>query len=376
MGVLHQLATQLRHPIIGLMALVCLIVMCIDWATYTRMGSIDILITCIFLTLTLSVPFKPIPFSYALAILSALYFLIPHALQGPNILECAWLALAVLGCSLQHWQSMPIIVSVSTCALLGDHFYTGFSGNTILVCASLLVSGISGCFLRYHHSYQQLLEQTQHAEQLRTRQEEQLRLARTLHDDVAGSMSYTIALCRDAERTSDSRQLRIRLSEIARVTSASLTQLRTNVIVPLTESNDTSLIQATQMSTNHKHGYTELCQLILMLNHRLSAAGFDGMIRCTSNLSDEIADYVSRVLNELCNNILKHGKHTYLITVAQHADSVMIIASNTIAKTGDTPTDGTKHGLRFLKSEVESRGGILCTQADDGEWQTRIVFPI
>lgn len=383
MGMTHRpttrpprLSQRIDHPVISIMTLVCVIVTCIDWSTYTHMDSIDTLITCIFLALALCVPFKPVPFSCALATLSALCFLIPHALQGPSILGCAWLALAVLGCSLQYWQSIPIIVAVAACALFGDHFYSGFSGNTVIICASLLVIGASGCFMRYHQSYRQLLEQNRQAKQLRAKQEEQLRLARTLHDDVAGSMTYTLTLCRSAETMDNPQQLRTILAEIAHATSASLHGLRTNVIVPLTESNGMSRAHAEQSTTSSPTSYADLCQHILRLNHRLSTAGLDGMIRCTNNLNGGTADFVSRILTELCNNILKYGERSYLITVSATADSVIILATNTIAETDIRNTNGTNNGLRFLKSEVESRGGTLYTQVDDDEWQTHIAFPL
>lgn len=363
-----------KHPVIAIIALFCVALTCLDWLTYTHLSLMDTLVSALFLALTVCVPFAPVPVGCTLAGLSFLHFLLPYAVQGPNILWSTWLALLVLGYFLNYRLSAPIIVVVAASPLIGDHLYAGFSGDDITRCGSLIVAGIAGCFTQYYLSYRRLLEENRNAELLRRKQEERLLLARDLHDDIAGSISYALALCRTADDPNDFDQSQHIVQEISRTLTASLAQLRTAIIPPLIQCDDAMQTHCDGSQSEIKRGYAGLCQQMLSLDRRLSRAAFDGTIRCTVDLDDDTADCVNRILTELCNNIVKHGRQSYLIIICTAGESVQILSSNVISEPSNATHPG--NGLRLLTADVESIGGTVQTHIDDGEWTTRVTLPV
>lgn len=380
----RHFSTHVKHPTVLMMTLLCAIGMCFAFSRFAQPSTLDICIFYSFFILTLFLPFQPSIISCILSICSIIFFLFPSsvfpsAMLEMSVLFCSGLALATLAYFWNYLISLPIIVEISASVLIAGYYYDGNSRNTFSIFAIIFFTGACGCALRYWKAYKHLLQQKERAENLQIKQAQQLNLARTLHDDVAGSISYVIALCNTVDSMDDAKDIREVIEKVSQTLSESLASLRNNVIAPLTQGNlpeaemPMNKDNTSMNSTNSTNGYPALCQRISTLNLRLAEAGFDGIIRCTSELDDAMSEIIAGILTELSNNIVKHGQKSYMITITSTDLEVRIFASNTIAPIMKQDQPG--NGLKFLQDEVRSHGGILETYEDEGEWVTNITFP-
>lgn len=77
-------------------------------------------------------------------------------------------------------------------------------------------------------------------------------------------------------------------------------------------------------------------------------SGFNGTIHVSGEATDESANLVNICLTEICNNILKHGTHSYVVRI-RFGERTTLVASNEIAA-GEAQPDSAHHGLEMLES--------------------------
>ena len=113
-----------------------------------------------------------------------------------------------------------------------------------------------------------------------------------------------------------------------------------------------------------------LCQNVLRQPALLEQAGFNGTIHVSGEATDESANLVNICLTEICNNILKHGTHSYVVRI-RFGERTTLVASNEIAA-GEAQPDSAHHGLEMLESRLHDLGAAMTVSEEDGIWTLAI----
>ena len=202
-------------------------------------------------------------------------------------------------------------------------------------------------------------------------QAKQIHLVRTLHDDIGGSLSYALLLCRNAQAETDPDTLRTSLETITQTVESTLADLRTNIITPLSASTPASTAISRNVDESTTTGScARLCQNVLRQPALLEQAGFNGTIHVSGEATDESANLVNICLTEICNNILKHGTHSYVVRI-RFGERTTLVASNEIAA-GEAQPDSAHHGLEMLESRLHDLGAAMTVSEEDGIWTLAI----
>ncbi len=343
-----------------------------EWVIVWRaLSPIETAISWLFLLLTVAIAWKPIVFSVVLCAVSAIIFMLPVTVHMPTIFWGTWLALGILGAKLRPRLSIPIgaLIAVSTAIPI---VFRGqpITANTMTFACSFLLATFAGMLLRRHREYMRLKTIEQH-------QHEQIQLLSTLHDDVAGSLSYALLLCRNAQHSPAEPAAQSALPTICATLEETLQMLRTRVIAPLLAS---ATVDAYDDEHDSSNGYAKLCQNMLRQQRRLDAAQFTGAITCTGEPESQLASAVSSMLTELCNNMLKHGTGSYTVQITfANPTAVSIVAVNDIRADEHDETSHssqpTHHGMAMLKARVEALDGTIAMENEDNTWMTTIIIP-
>lgn len=94
------------------------------------------------------------------------------------------------------------------------------------------------------------------------------------------------------------------------------------------------------------------------------------MIHVSGAATDESANLVNTCLTEICNNILKHGTHSYVVRI-RFGERTTLVASNEIAA-GEAQPDSAHHGLEMLESRLHDLGATMTLSEEDGIWTLAI----
>ncbi|WP_155803915.1 hypothetical protein [Bifidobacterium choerinum] len=257
------------------------------------------------------------------------------------------------------------MVAASTATLTMYQQQMTTASAVTFVC-SFLLANIMGIMLRCNRKYTQM----KYAEQ---RQGEQPQLLSTLHDEVAGSLSYMLLLCRSMQDSPGDSTTQTPLPTIIATLEDTLQTLRNHVITPLSANTAAALRDDSHNPTN---GYTQLCQNIIKQQHRLETAHFKGSIICTSNPESQLANVVNSMRTELCNNIMKHGSDSYMVQITfTTAIAVRIVTINDMRIEEHDEPQCSNHGLTMLQNRVESLGGAVAMVDEDNIWITTIAIP-
>lgn len=360
------------HPAILAGVCCCVAFYITEWVIVWRtLSPIETAISWLFLLLTVAIAWKPIVFSVVLCAGSAIMFMLPVTVHVPTIFWASWLALGILGAKLHPRLSTPLGALVAASTVIPAVFRgQALTASTMTFACSFLLATFAGMMLRRNREYTRLKTIEQH-------QHEQIHLLSTLHDNVAGSLSYALLLCRNAQDSPDDSVARSSLPTICTTLEETLQMLRTRVIAPLSAS---ATVDTYDDAHDSSDGYATLCQNMLRQQRRLDAAQFTGAITCTGEPESQLASAVSSMLTELCNNMLKHGTGSYMVQITfANPTAVSIVAVNDIhADEHDETSQSsqpTHHGLTMLKARVETLGGTIAMENEDGTWMTTIIIP-
>lgn len=199
-----------------------------EWVIVWRtLSPIETAISCLLLLPTVAITWKPIVFSMVLCVVSAIMFMLPVTVHVPTIFWNIWLALGILGAKLRPRSSIPIGALVAACTATPTVFRDQpITASTVTFACSFLLATFAGMLLRRNRDYMRLKTIDQH-------QHEQIELLSILHDDVAGSLSYALLLCRNAQDSPADAVSQPSLPTICATLEETLQMLRTRVIAPL-----------------------------------------------------------------------------------------------------------------------------------------------
>ncbi|MFE3544694.1 sensor histidine kinase [Nocardia sp. NPDC059177] len=188
--------------------------------------------------------------------------------------------------------------------------------------------------------------------------EERRRVARDLHDTVAGHLSAVAILSEVAQKDPGNTAV---LQSIRAGSLAALEEMRATIDL-LTTPDDT----AVTARLSSLDGLIDAAQ----------AAGGTVTLRRQAELSlpTGVEAVLTRILSETIANATKHAPGAPLtIDVGRDADRVVVTATNPI-----TPgrAEGQGNGLRNMIFRAESMDGTLTARAEDGAWCVRARIPL
>ena len=357
-----------NHSVILIAVCCCVAFYCIEWLmVWHHLSLFETIFSWLFLLLTIAIAWKPIVFSIVICVFTATAFLLPFVVHMPTIFWSAWVALGVPGAEIRPRWSIPIGVTVAaSTATLTMYQQQMTTASAVTFVRSFLLANIMGIMLRCNRKYTQM----KYAEQ---RQGEQPQLLSTLHDEVAGSLSYMPLLCRSMQDSPGDSATQTPLPTIIATLEDTLQTLRNHVTTPLSASTAAALRDDSHNPTN---GYTQLCQNIVKQQHRLETAHFKGSIIYTGNPESQLENAVNSMRTELCNNIMKHGSDSYMVQITfTTAIAVRIVTINDMRIEEHDEPQCSNHGLTMLQNRVESLGGAVATVEEDNIWITTIAIP-
>lgn len=195
------------------------------------------------------------------------------------------------------------------------------------------------------------------AERVAALGDERRRLARDLHDTVAGHLSAVAILAEVAQKKPGDLAV---LQSIRSGSLAALDEMRATIDL-LTSPDDTAVT-------------ARLASLDGLIDAAHAAGGSVTLHRPPDlTLPTAVEAVLTRILGETIANATKHAPGTPLdIDVRRDATAVMLTATNPIVP--GRPT-GEGNGLRNMMFRAESMDGVLSAGAEDGHWRVHARIP-
>ncbi|WP_309110713.1 histidine kinase [Saccharothrix sp.] len=190
---------------------------------------------------------------------------------------------------------------------------------------------------------------------------ERTRMARDLHDVVAGHLS-AIAIQSEAvlSMPADSATVRTVLKSVRENSLQSLAEMRTMIDVlraddPLDEPVTVRLADASRLVESARAGGLAV---------DLAADGVDGL-----PVAVDLAAY--RILQEALTNALKHGADAS-VRVERQVRRLVLVVRNAVRTSGD----GSGTGLVSMAERAHAVGGTFAAGRDGDEWVVRAELPL
>lgn len=270
---------------------------------------------------------------------------------------------------------------LTACTLLWHNYllfreWTAFSlMNMGLTFVFAAMSYVFGFILRIHEENEQIAirQRRQDIEYHHIRQaEQQLLLARDLHDSITGDLTGIMLLAQ--KDIDDSSAPDPRLDDIMHLSEHALRNVRTMI----------SMLNETNYAYHpaSEHSWTDIRRSIGEGQENLKRHGFIGHIDISAESSPYIEDApgteIMHLITEIFTNILRHGstKSDYYMIVTENDDTVTITQTNTVEEkiASNLPTSG--EGLRMHHMIVTSLGGELRFNSEDNEWTLYARIPL
>jgi signal transduction histidine kinase len=396
-------------------SLCCLLFMVVELVVTPGLSLAGVIFIVLYSLLLICLPAKPTICCVLMAVLSAGVSLVPVTVEGPTAFWGTWFAIGVLARRERLWVSASCVaLNVVASMLSAVIFDSGISLGTVGLSGSYLVSALVGFAIRKQADALQVQKEHELSQQRILFQDERLENLHVIHDQVAGDLTHIVQRCRlwlsDPTIKDDEKA---EIVEVEVMVSEVLHHLRTNVIEPARKSFEqhhehVGYVDVSQDATNstilHEDSHVQvlggstdsidegeedvaakpsfksasydLTKQACKAQKRLAALGFSGHIDITGNrdqLTHRQITAVSRLLDELSNNIARHGKPgEYLFRVGLGSRGFGILASNLCNEQTAGSQESNGVGLRLITRTVESLGGDIQTNTEDGEWTIAI----
>lgn len=276
----------------------------------------------------------------------------------------------------------PVVATAVVAAFFLGAYMTigGFRGGAVVGTAALfsaIAGGATGAALRTYREHWLVLAErarsaiaTREIEADRRVTEERLRIARDLHDVVGHQVAMLsvhlgvaeIGLPEDAE---SSRQALVS----ARASARSVVVETQRILALLRRGDDVSAAEALQPAP----ALSGLKALIASFE----SIGLDvhpAIDLGPDDVGPGVGVTVYRVVQEALTNAYRHGEGAASVTVRQEGGTIRVEVENVVGHAAHGPGSGGGLGLVGMRERVESCGGRLTLQSDEGRFVVRADF--
>ncbi len=361
-----------EHHIYALLASAAILFVGFEAVVQLPKSALDFVFVACYVSLLGLLYWWPVPAGVGLAMLHMLRTMIPPLIVGPTDFWGTWLALAVLAYEGPMWLGVSCaVISSGVVSLQGNRMQGVSSIGVMSLALTYWAAYLGGLAVQRWRRSMQRLAHTKELEHELAYERERTRMVHTLHDSVAGSLSYIVLLCRqEATDPHLDASYRNHIKEVEHLVSATLSQIRTEVLGPAmskTVHNQLPGVPSAQGS--------ELALRCRLANTeaQLAALGFSGHPVVHGDLTCITAERVNvldQVLAEVGANIAKHGRagpYVFYLKVAVDG-SLTVISSNSYVDHAQSKDLSSGVGLTLLRDSVTELGGSLTIAGEDGEW--------
>jgi signal transduction histidine kinase len=250
------------------------------------------------------------------------------------------------------------------------------SGNVFVSCTYVIASLVGFTIAQWLESAR-LQEEKAFQEQELIYERKRLQLTQTIHDSVAGSLSYGVLRMRQIESTlhHQDEELIASLGDVEDIMRQALTSIRSEIL----ESSNVTLHENGKDSDVFRNE-EDLRTVLLDMKHRLDALGFDGealLVGDTERIT-HIPREVVGIIRELGNNISKYAekRSSYALIVSLRTSQKLDIyeANVSTEHNDDTLSGGT--GFNRIRQVVNLLGGECNAGVEEREWCVFIQLPL
>lgn len=327
----------------------------------------------------------------AMMILALFITLTPQMVYGPSVLWGTWVAIAFLS-----MRTSPIVSIVLTSSLTIATFvyqilqHEPITVGVVCMSATYPFALLIGLLVRKQHEIDLLKVSIAVAQEKAKQQQRNSALVRLLHDSVASSMTYALLLCRQEQRCLETHNVEKSaklLQQLDQTLLRTLREIRTGAIRSLMDASSQTGVQyaGDSISALHDSQRHRLFRIVDEAQQRLESLGFTGSITV-----DDVyllpAKYIPPtcdIVQEMANNILKHGKPgPFLIRLSFNNTMLRIISSNIAGNDGmkphsiDRATENMRYGYSLIKQTVETLSGTVAVNDEDDEWTVVVSIPV
>jgi signal transduction histidine kinase len=256
----------------------------------------------------------------------------------------------------------------------------GFRGGAIAGVAALfsaVAGGATGAALRIYRDHWWTLVEiaetaiaTREVEATRRVTEERLRIARDLHDVIAHQVAMLSVHLGVAE---------IGLPEGAESSRLALASARTSgrTVIVETQRILALLRRGADISDEEALRPTPALSGLGGLIASFESIGLD--VHASIDIPGGVAEpsvgvTVYRVVQECLTNAYRHGEGTATVDVRAHDGRICVTVENLIGSSHRSSDSGSGLGLVGMRERVESSGGRLTIDSDDGRFRVRAEF--
>lgn len=282
---------------------------------------------------------------------------------GPSVVlwialsDVIYLAVAIGSDRLREvvsWVALAITVVLGVAATAGLGVKTGMYTVLILVAVVWSPIGYGRAVLAYRR-LAELEREEGESRRATALAEERRRLARELHDTVAGHLSAVAILAEAAQRTPENPAV---LQSIRSGSLAALEEMRATI--NLLTSPDDAAVRTTLASLEP-------------LIETARAAGVSVRLALPDGpLPTAVEAVLTRILGEVITNATKHAPGSPLDVVVEIVEDRVTMTATNALPPGPT---GSGDGLRNIAFRAESIGGRASAGPRDGVWQVRADVP-
>jgi signal transduction histidine kinase len=272
------------------------------------------------------------------------------------------------------WAAGAVVLVVVVLSTMTAHGFRDFVLMIMQVCSLPLIPVWWGMNVRHHReaaaSERARADQVARIAELDRNaavQTERARMARDLHDVIAGHLS-AIAIQSEAalsmmDGTSD--PVRRVLRSVRENSVQSLTEMRAMI----------HLLRAPDESTVERVAPARLRDIAALLESA-RAAGLDVDVRAELDGDLPVAVDLSayRIVQEALTNVVKHAPGARASVTVGRRDSTLVVEV-TNERTGSTVA-GSGHGLLNMRERAQAVGGVLEAGPHEREWRVRAELPV
>lgn len=255
------------------------------------------------------------------------------------------------------WTALGLTIGLGIGAAIAVSLKAGMYTTLVLIAVVWSPIGYGRAVLAYRR-LAELEREEGEARRATALADERRRLARELHDTVAGHLSAVAILADAAQRTPSNPAV---LQSIRSGSLAALEEMRATI--NLLSSPDDAAVRTTLESLEPLIETAQAAGVSV----RLAVPG-DG-------LPTAVEAALTRILGEVITNATKHAPGAALeVAVATDREALTMTATNPLPGTGWS--EGSGDGLRNIAFRAESIGGSATAGPVGGDWVVRATIPM
>lgn len=384
-----------QHPFRLLVTVILTAIGILEWTITPPTTFMNGVCAAVSLTALLLAGIFPVPCNLIVVLnfcVTCLFFVI----EGPSQLLAVSYSICALTYDTIIWLGIVLCAPVIASMIIFVHRYPEFHWferklQTPILVMLLVVALIFSIIARQNSLYGEMSRRAEQAEDLQRRVE----VARLVHDSVTGDLANIARIAQRQTRLLDESDSQRKVWE--QVNNRSVRVLD-NVYAVIRQLDGTAGDSDIPQQDSDERIFAEVIQERAKdWEDKLDEAGLNGEFTIVDHVHAPVnygsKDIVEQrrcfldIMNEMFANIMKHGvpgDNTWQITATISADQLELVGVNRMFTSNMQDDQGVTiaepvlpggHGLKLHRERVESFGGVVIADTEDGQWMMYVRIP-